>query len=78
LIINYESVKDIIKYKMNKNNGIKKIRKIAVDLKNGKLMVFENVYIKIKPEAIDTSDWEDFRIIHYFLLKEVKKFEIEE
>ena len=63
---------------MNKNNSIKKIRKLTIDRKNGKLIVYNDIYIKIKPEAIDTSDWEDFRVIMYFPLKEIRKFEIEE
>ena len=63
---------------MNKNNCIKKVRKLTIDRKNGKLIVYRDIYIKIKPEAIDTSDWEDFRVIMYFPLKEIRKFEIEE
>ena len=61
-----------------KNNGIKKVCKVTIDRKKGDLIVYENVYIKIKPEAIDTSDWEDFRIIMYFPINEIRKFEIEE
>ena len=63
---------------MNKNNSIKKIRKLTIDRKNGNLIVYNDIYIKIKPEAIDTSDWEDFRVIMYFPLIEIRKFEIEE
>lgn len=63
---------------MNKNNCIKKVRKLTIDRKNAKLIVYRDIYIKIKPEAIDTSDWEDFRVIMYFPLKEIRKFEIEE
>lgn len=63
---------------MNKNNSIKKIHKLTIDRKNGKLIVYNDIYIKIKPEAIDTSNWEDFRVIMYFPLVEIRKFEIEE
>lgn len=70
--------KNKVKDKMNKNNSIKKVRKLTIDRKNGKLIVYNDIYIKIKPEAIDTSDWEDFRVIMYFPLKEIRKFEIEE
>lgn len=64
--------------KTDKNDGIKMVHKITIDRKKGSLVVYKNVYIKIKPEAIDTSDWEDFRIIHYFPIREIRKFEIEE
>jgi len=64
--------------KMNKNNGIKKVCRITIYRKEDDSVVYENVYIKIKPDAIDISDREDFMFIYYFLLSEIKKFEIEE
>ena len=63
---------------MKKNNGIRKIQKIVITRKKEKLLTFENIYIKIKPDAIDVSDYEDFRFLMYFPLDEVKKFEIVE
>ena len=64
--------------KMKNNNGIRKIQKIVITRKKEKLLTFENVYINVKPDAIDISDYEDFRFLMYFPLDEVKKFEIEE
>ena len=63
---------------MKNNNGIRKIQKIVITRKKEKLLTFENVYINVKPDAIDISDYEDFRFLMYFPLDEVKKFEIEE
>ena len=63
---------------MENNNGIRKIRKIVITRKKEKLLTFENIYIKVKPDAIDISDYEDFRFLMYFPLDEVKKFVIKE
>lgn len=63
---------------MINNNGIRKIQKIVITRKKEKLLTFEDVYIKVKPNAIDISDYEDFRVLMYFPLDEVKKFEIVE
>lgn len=63
---------------MINNNGIRKIQKIVITRKKEKLLTFEDVYINLKPNAIDISDYEDFRVLMYFPLDEVKKFEIEE
>ena len=59
-------------------NGIRKIQKIVITRKKEKLLTFENVYINVKPDAIDISDYEDFRFLMYFPLDEVKKFVIKE
>ena len=63
---------------MDNNNGIRKIKKIVITRKKEKMLTFENVYIKVKPDAIDISDYEDFRFLMYFPLDEVKKFVIKE
>lgn len=63
---------------MENNNGIRKIRKIVITGKKEKTLTFKDVYINFKPDAIDISDYEDFRFLMYFPLDEVKKFEIEE
>ena len=60
------------------NNGIRKIKKIVITRKKEKMLTFENVYIKVKPDAIDISDYEDFRFLTYFPLDEVKKYVIKE
>jgi hypothetical protein len=63
---------------MKDNNGIRKVQKIVITRKKEKLLTFENIYIKVKPDAIDISDYEDFRFLMYFPLDEVKKFVIKE
>ena len=63
---------------MKNNNGIRKIKKIVITRKKEKMLTFENVYIKVKPDAIDISDWEDFRLLMYFPLDEIKKYVIKE
>ena len=63
---------------MMNNNGIRKIQKIVITRKKEKLLTFENVYINVKPDAIDISDYEDFRFLMYFPLDEIKKFVIKE
>ena len=63
---------------MKNNNGIRKIRKIVITRKKEKLLTFKDIYIKIKPDSIDISDYEDFRFLMYFPLDEVKKFVIKE
>jgi len=64
--------------KMKNNDGIRKIHKIVITRKKEKMLTFEDVYIKVKPDAIDISDYEDFRFLMYFPLDEVKKFVIKE
>lgn len=64
-------------FKMNKNNGIKVCR-VTIHRKECDFVVYKNVYIKIKPDAIDISDREDFMLLYYFLFSEIEKFEIVE
>ena len=64
--------------KMENINEIRKIQKLVITRKKEKLLTFKNIYIKIKPDAIDISDYEDFRLLMYFPLDEVKKFVIVE
>ena len=59
-------------------NDIRKIQKIVITTKKEKILTFKDVYIKFKPDAIDISDWEDFRFLMFFPLDEMKKFEIED
>ena len=60
------------------NNGIRKIKKIVITRKKEKMLTFENVYIKVKPDAIDISDYEDFRLLMYFPFDEIKEYKIVE
>lgn len=63
---------------MKDNNGIRKIKKIVITRKKEKLLTFTDIYIKVKPDSIDISDYEDFRVLMYFPLDEIKKFVIKE
>ena len=61
---------------MDNNDGIKKIKKIVITRKKGEILTYENVYVKIKPDAIDISDYDDFRFLMYFPLDGVKEYSI--
>ena len=62
---------------MDNNNGIRKVQKIVITRKKEKL-TYENVYVKVKPDAIDISDYEDFRFLMFFPFDEIKKYKIKE
>ena len=61
---------------MKNNNGIRKIKKLKITTKKGEMLTYENVYVKMKPDAIDISDYDDFRFLTYFPLDEVKEYSI--
>lgn len=63
---------------MKNNNGIKKVQKVLITRKKEKILTFENVYVKVKPDAVDISDYEDFRFLMYFPFDEIKKYEVVE
>ena len=62
-------------------NNIKKVQKVVITRRNngeGEELTYRNVYVKIKPDAIDISDWKVFRFLMYFNFTEIEKFEIDE
>lgn len=59
-------------------DSIIKNQEIVIFRKRGGSVVYKDAYIKIKPDAIDISYRRDFRLLMYFPLDEVRKFEIVE